>query len=482
MNGTIISVHFKTPPVGRKLNFSLSVKGSKPGDGFAVVAIGVGDPKVKKLNWTMEWEDHLPLDATAWRVFRRTYVLTPDTTGLRFIIHNTSKNDIVFADPHMEVGPSASPDQAAVALAAKTLAEFEAEKAHPSDTIAQVNHDALAKQAGPVLVRVVMRAPLKTRKPGETGTITFPLPIRDGSQIPVGFKLTCDKSGKLLGFKWRRGDGGRLFCDAQVSPGTKGSWLNCESLVFVHAGALDSEKGLDEHLRSTACVQSADPRVAAVAKKLGEGVEADGDYVAKVFAFVRDNQGKGAPFKQLDALAALDCGGSCTNRANLSAALLRAHGIPARTIAHMPTWCDKLYEHWLTEYWNGKQWVAFDPSLGRLHPDRRTRVEFGAATSADEDRAFEKQHLRFVMPGAPYQSVCELSPTLYPADLAEDDAINWATQICMLPASSEVEAVSTAERRFLELFEAGSKGRQDVTGFDRMMAAGKRNLLTKFDK
>jgi len=34
--------------------------------------------------------------------------------------------------------------------------------------------------------------------------------------------------------------------------------------------------------------------------------------------------GKGAAFKSLDASHALDCGGSCTSRANLAAALLRA--------------------------------------------------------------------------------------------------------------------------------------------------------------
>jgi len=458
MNGSIAGIKFPNAPIGKKLAFSISMKGAKAGDGFAVVGMGWGDPKVKQLNWTMEWEDHGKLDNKGWKTFRQTYVLTPETTALHVIIHNTSTNNILFTTPQMVVGESAPPDKAAAALAAKSLAEFEYEKAHPGDTWAQKNHDAMAKEAGPSLVAVTLRAPLYTEKADEEGLISIPLPNRSKNQVPVGFKLTCDKPGKLLGFKWRRAENGNLYCDARVIPGKKGVWLTSVTTVLVRSGGPDTERGVDTHLSSTACVQSADPRISEIAKKLGDGVGTDEDYAKKVFEFVRDNKGLGKPFVQLDAVAALDCGGSCTNQANLSAALLRAHGLPARTIAHMPTWCGNLYEHWLTEYWSGSEWVALDASLGRWNPDRRTRVEFGPASTDDENRAFEKQHLRFVMPGAPYQSVCELSPTLYPAELAADDAINWAKRIAQLPAASEVVLFAKAEATFSRLWEAGLKG------------------------
>jgi hypothetical protein len=193
-------------------------------------------------------------------------------------------------------------------------------------------------------------------------------------------------------------------------------------------------------------------------------------YARKVFAFVRDDPGKGAPFKRLDALAALQCGGSCTNKANLAAALLRARGIPARTVAHMPTWSTlPLYEHWLTEFWvPGTGWLALDPALGRWDPDRRTRVVLSVANSADENRAFEPLHERFVMPGAPYASVAELSKELYPADLAKDDGINTVEQAANLVVPVGMER--KLFERALKALPAVMDGRAD---YGRMLAVVK---------
>lgn len=474
MNGSITLVRFPKAPTGRKLDFTISFRGSKPGNAFSVESISTTKPARGKFNWLQQWNDEGKLDAKSWHTVRRTFVADSEAVGLTLIIHNPSLDPIYFKDAHLTVGGPAKPDLDAVAAAMRTRSDFEEEKIHPSDTYVEKNHDRLAKQVGPVMIRVVMRAPLRTNKVGEEGTIRIPLPNRDESQIPIGFKLSCDKPGKLLGFKWSRGDNGNLVCDARLVPGAKGSWLTWESLVLVHNGPDPADRGMDTYLASTACVQSAAPRIKEIATNLAKSAPTDELYAKSVYAYVRNNRGLGKPFKQLDALAALDCEGSCTNRANLSAALLRAHGLPARTVAHMPTWCDKLYEHWLTEYWTGTEWVALDPSLGRWKPDRRTRVEFGYASTADENRAFDKQHLRFVMPGAPYQSVCELSPTLYAADLTDSDAINWAEQVCLLPAASETATVARAAVAFEKLFKACSKGQMDVAAFNRSLSAAKK--------
>ena len=224
---------------------------------------------------------------------------------------------------------------------------------------------------------------------------------------------------------------------------------------------------------STACVQSAAPQIREIEQKLAAPGDSTEAYARKVMTFVKDDLGKGAPFKALDALAALECGGSCTNKANLTAALLRAHGIPARTVSHMPTWSkDKLYEHWLAEYWQpGKGWVALDSTIGSWEPDRRSRVVLSIANPADEDRAFEPLHERFVMPGAPYLSVLELSPSLYPADLTDDDAINSVDQVARLEGNGKADSAlfALAGKSFDEHFSRLAES----TWYQRILIAAK---------
>ncbi len=149
-------------------------------------------------------------------------------------------------------------------------------------------------------------------------------------------------------------------------------------------------------------------------------------YARKVINFTAKNRIFAMKFDALDARAGLEFGGSCTNRANLAAALLRARGIPARTLAHLPTWYPKFYEHWLVEYWHpGAGWVWLESTLAQFRPDPWTMAVLNVANPDDEDKAFEPLHLRYVMPGAAHLSVCELSESLYASDAVEE-ASNFA--------------------------------------------------------
>ena len=85
---------------------------------------------------------------------------------------------------------------------------------------------------------------------------------------------------------------------------------------------------------------------------------------------------------------------------------VRARGIPARTVAHLPTWSGPLYEHWLVEYWHpGAGWVWLESSLGQFRPPPCSLVVLNVANPEDEDRAFDPLQCRQVMPGAPHLSV-----------------------------------------------------------------------------
>jgi hypothetical protein len=143
----------------------------------------------------------------------------------------------------------------------------------------------------------------------------------------------------------------------------------------------------------------------------------------------------------------------------------------------MPTWYGaRFYEHWLTEYLQpGRGWIAIDPMLGRWDPDRRTRVVLSVANPSDEDLAFDPLHERFVMPGAPYLSVLELSSTLYPADLTEDDEINSADQVSLLKVSPAEEMLlfKAASGYYPRLFHRLSIGSPDDGRYEQILSAAK---------
>ena len=239
--------------------------------------------------------------------------------------------------------------------------------------------EEIAAKPGPLVAHIFMRAPVCTKGAGEAGVVTFPIPSLAPGQAPLAYRFACLAPGKLLGCSWQaRSDGRNWVCDVKVQPGTKGAWVQYDALVLLGKPEQpDSDPpATPAWTQSTSCVQSSSARIRAIAEKLAAPGDTAESYARKVMAFVRDDMGKGAPFKALDALAALECGGSCTNKSNLAAALLRAHGVPARTVSHMPLWsAEPLYEHWLTEFWQPvKGWVPLDATIGCWDPDRRSRV------------------------------------------------------------------------------------------------------------
>jgi hypothetical protein len=69
-----------------------------------------------------------------------------------------------------------------------------------------------------------------------------------------------------------------------------------------------------------------------------------------------------------DAVYALLWGNSCTGKAHAAAALMRANGVPARTLMNTVLSSSILYQHWAIDYYVPDYgWVPMDPSL-HLHP------------------------------------------------------------------------------------------------------------------
>lgn len=167
-------------------------------------------------------------------------------------------------------------------------------------------------------------------------------------------------------------------------------------------------------LRSTKCVQSADDEIRRKAIELAKKSKDLELYIRNVIQFTSKNRGSKKSIKSLDAKTALHAGGSCTSRANLAAALLRAMQIPARTVSHLPSWFRQyFFEHWLVEYWHpGVGWIWIESTMNQFRPPSNEVVVLAVSSSEDEDQCDDPLHLRYIMPGAAYLSGCELSKEL----------------------------------------------------------------------
>lgn len=65
---------------------------------------------------------------------------------------------------------------------------------------------------------------------------------------------------------------------------------------------------------------------------------------------------------------------SCSTRA-LAVALLRARGIGARTISHIPIWGGWMDGHWMLEYWHpGEGWIWLESALNQFEPSPNSLV------------------------------------------------------------------------------------------------------------
>ncbi len=202
-------------------------------------------------------------------------------------------------------------------------------------------------------------------------TVTFAVPGPHQGQVPLSLDVTCDPPAALAGWVLKpRPDRLNWVVEATVNPGTRGATVCWEATLLTHSREQPAVAGPLTHVtrpavtpdllpwvQPSACVQSDQPGIVARAKALRAKESYLCSFASDVTKWVEQNLGTGKPLDTLDAAAALGCGGSCTSRANLCAALLRAEGVPARTVAHLPAEAGPLYVHWLTEYWHpGSGW------------------------------------------------------------------------------------------------------------------------------
>ncbi len=148
------------------------------------------------------------------------------------------------------------------------------------------------------------------------------------------------------------------------------------------------------YLAATAQVQSNDQRIRKLAKELTQSVTTQFDAVQRILTWIVDNLRYVTPPPKYDALYALEKRkGNCQNFSHLSAALMRALGIPVRIVngvtLNQPfnvsrqggvlTFKMGQGRHsWIEVWFEDLGWVPFDPQQTELFVSNRyVRIEIG---------------------------------------------------------------------------------------------------------
>jgi len=180
----------------------------------------------------------------------------------------------------------------------------------------------------------------------------------------------------------------RLFCNARSE--TKLPALSTQDpfpLVTVKPELMD-------YLKPTEQVQSNNPRIRELASQLTSNVKTEFDAVQRVIAWIVDHVHYVTPPAKYDAVYSLESGkGNCQNFSHLTAALLRAVGIPVRIINGVTfnqpfdiawqkgTLTFKMGQgrhSWVEVWFPELGWVPFDPQNTMLFVSTRyLRIEVG---------------------------------------------------------------------------------------------------------
>jgi hypothetical protein len=343
--------------------------------------------------------------STTWKPFIKSLVISRSATSFSVKITNLARQPLAVAKPTFQVGDA-----------------------------------EMCDLDGPGVLRGQIKVWVNPVKGHDTGMVSFPIPLKYGDQVPLAMRLTSEPQGAIKSFAFaRRTDGVNWLCNVLVDASAGPTAITWQALVYVRgseprilakAQTPAAPPQAAGWLRPSVCVQANAEEIRRHVQNL---IRDDPDletYARRVAQFTCDNRGGSQPWNRLDALAALSCagGGSCTNRANLAAALLRARGVPARTVAHLPTWNlgQPLFTHWLVEYWHpGNGWIALESTWGEFQPPPHTAIILAVSSVEDENLADEPIQTRWVLPGAPMWAVARIGSTLLPSPDKNQQA-NWA--------------------------------------------------------
>lgn len=326
----------------------------------------------------------------------------------------------------------------------------------------------------PVLCEVGMKVTVRPVN-GTVGTITLPTPSGYSGQTVIAYKVECNPPGALKDWHCESRSNGLNEClVAHVSPDAVGATVTYTARLLLPGAPVwrTQLKDFDAWSQSSALVQSQDPEIVTIAKKLKSESSSSNDFINRVVKFVAANKlGHESPSGRFDAKSALAEGGNSLARASLCAAILRSQGVAARTIAAAPTWAEKTEaEQWLVECQSEDgNWAMIEPTVGLQYPARDWFAVLDIPSVLDESTA-----------SLPKGSGVEPSPGLSIAG----QPTSWIKVLHAYPGPSGSRLMHGAFRRSLIVMAAARRGQSswyDEGQFADAASRGPTNLALFID-
>ena len=252
--------------------------------------------------------------------------------------------------------------------------------------------------------------------------VLIPLPLAYRQQVPVTYELAVYPPDAATCVMIYQDTPHNHVAKVSVTLNNKHDKINIKfrSLVLVGPSSFSDvpdriqipDRWPDEcqpWLTSTWCVNSQNDKIQALSREICDdtddvmtiiaGIQKQADTVSSnVHGWARD----------LTAVSALTGRGSCTIKANLMAALLRASNIPARVVAGYPSWTGPLQTHYIVEaYVPQFGWYPIEPSLYKSPWPNEYQVNVAVIPPKYESKelADGRQH---TASGVPYLSLTEI--------------------------------------------------------------------------
>jgi transglutaminase-like putative cysteine protease len=256
-----------------------------------------------------------------------------------------------------------------------------------------------------VLLKAVGKLEITGYADNETYQVYFHIPIAFKEQVPLAVEIDCPQ---LIDYRFIHLTPPNVIISARVKRGLTNLDWTAWVLVkenrysdrphFVPLTALDELTAEEKKwLQPTDCAQLDAPVVretaALVRNNTNNLIELADSTAAYCNSIPPDFSHSPAAF---DAVYALKFGNACTGCAHAGAALLRANGVPARSILNLyPSNSTRLIDmHWFIDYLvPGYGWVNLETTLGRNFYNPRNAVIIYVSNPEDEFPVFRPNGL-----------------------------------------------------------------------------------------
>ncbi len=335
---------------------------------------------------------------------------------------------------------------------------------------------------GPSVSEITVRVRVASKSPGQEGVVELPVPSQFSGQTIVSFRVQSEPANAMKFWQMRRREEGEnTYLRVNLEPFNGETVVSYSARVIVPGFEVNrtQKKDFDSFLGPTPLVQSDDPKIIALATQLKQGNPSRTDLVGRALKWVAKNRtGDVHGTGKCDALSALRSGGDSLGRANLCTAILRASGIPARTVAYIPTWAENMdAEWWLTQHESEDgNWDNVDPTVGIQFPARNALIVLAITSRADENPTGAYGALR---PGAPTMSTPDLSPGFKWVHQRGDPPAITTHLIQTFSWQSGARLMGGAFRRCQKVVAAAEEGKSmwlDDAQFKEALSKGSANL------